>query len=184
MAMKRRIILISVLLVLLALLATGSVAYFTTEQTAQNVITAGTVDISVLTTTQDGTPFPQEGVRIMPGDTIDKVVTVKNNGSGALYLRLKLTASVEDSDLPADDCMIINIDTTKWTLHEDGYYYYNVALEAGQTSAPLFEQVTFDGSKVTNEYRGKAFLLAVDAQAVQSANNGTSALSALGWPAA
>ena len=77
---------------------------------------------------------------------------------------------------------MINFDTEKWTEGEDGYWYYNKALESGETTAPLFDTVEF-ALKMGNEYQESTCVIDVTAQAVQTANNGSSALEAAGWPA-
>ena len=76
----------------------------------------------------------------------------------------------------------LNINTEKWT-EADGYYYYNEVLKPGETTAPLFTTVTFDGT-MDNLYQNCTTTISVAAQATQSANNGTSALTATGWPEA
>lgn len=63
----------------------GTLAYFTSENTAHNVITSGGVNIEVVEKTQgkDGVlvDFPKEGVRgVMPGSDVSKIVSVKNTG--------------------------------------------------------------------------------------------------------
>lgn len=46
--MKRKILLFSILTICVATLAAGSLAYFTAEDTAHNVITSGGIDIDLL----------------------------------------------------------------------------------------------------------------------------------------
>ena len=45
--MKRKLLILSVLAICLAILAAGTFAYFTSEDTAHNVITSGGVKIAV-----------------------------------------------------------------------------------------------------------------------------------------
>ena len=68
-----------------------------------------------------------------------------------------------------------------WTLGPDGYLYCNKAIRPGETTAPLFTCVTFDAG-MGNEYQDATATVHVAAEAVQTANNGVTALEALGWP--
>ena len=81
------------------------------------------------------------------------------------------------------DLVELNIDSENWTLGEDGYLYYKTALKPGETTAPIFTTVTFN-MEMGNEYQNATAKVDVAAQAVQSANNGESALEAAGWPTA
>ena len=75
----------------------------------------------------------------------------------------------------------MNLNTEDWTLGEDGYLYYNEALKPDEVTAPIFTTVTFS-KKMGNEYRDVKVNVDVAAEAVQTANNGTSAMDAQGWP--
>ena len=70
----------------------------------------------------------------------------------------------------------------RWTL-QDGYYYYNVPLEPGETTEALFKNVSFDPS-MGNMYHNSKAIIKVQAQATQVKNNGASVTEAAGWPAA
>lgn len=179
--MKRKVLLLCVAVVLLSLLSAGTYAYYTVTGTATNVITTGGIQFSVLHSSNDVTISSNEPLVIMPGDVVSREVTVRNDGDHPMYLRLKLTPGVNDETLTAQGCMSLNINTADWT-YLDGYYYYNTALPAGQTTAPIFTEVTFVGDRIGNEYLGKLFSLDVAAYAVQSENNGTDPLEAAGWP--
>ncbi len=62
-------------------------------------------------------------------------------------------------------------------------YYYNAALAPEAVTPPLFETVTFS-LDLGNDYADAKVQVAVSLEAVQSVNNGASALLAAGWPAA
>lgn len=181
--MKRKLLAVFCGIIVLALLVTGSYAYFTREDTAQNVITTGNIDFEINEVTDKGERFPVKGIQVLPGDTVSKIVTAKNTGSHPLYLRIKLTKGVDDISLSAEEQMSMNINTSEWT-YNSGYYYYNKALEKGEETAPLFTEVYIDGPSTGNEFIGAAFTLNVSGEAVQSENNGDSALEAAGWPTA
>ncbi len=179
--MKRRLLVIFSVIAILALLGTGSLAYYTAQGTASNIITTGNVQLRIVETSSDGSAFPAEGVTIMPGDTVSKILQVENTGGSGMYLRVQLHSYVEGSQLSAEGCMEIDIDTQYWTL-KDGWYYYNSAIEPGEMTQPLFTGVHFNGDAVDNKYLGKVFALDVSAHAVQSANNGETVWQAAGWP--
>ena len=179
--MKKRIVVVCLLIALLAMVSTGTIAYFTVNQKAQNAITTGELSFQLHQTTADGTPYPDEPIVIMPGDVQSKIVTVENTGMRPMYLRIKLTAAVNDGALDATECMLLDINESDWIVDGE-YYYYKTALEAGETTTPLFTQVTFVGNRVTNAYLGKLLSLDVAAFAVQSDHNGTAPQDAVGWP--
>ena len=127
------------------MMAYGTLAYFTAEDTAHNVITSGEIDIELQewADAEKTTPFPEDEVSgVMPGTEVTKIVEVKNTGANDAYIRVKvekefvLSEGVEgetDSGL-----MKIDFDETYWMLGEDGYYYYKTALEPGAVTEPLF----------------------------------------------
>ena len=64
--MKKKILLVSALAVLFAVAVSGTLAYFTADEVAHNIITSGSVEIDLVEKMQlpDGTlaDFPQEGI--------------------------------------------------------------------------------------------------------------------------
>ena len=188
--MKRRLLAGTVIVMCLSLLAYGTLAYFTAEDTAHNVITSGEIDIELQewADAEKTTPFPEDEVSgVMPGTEVTKIVEVKNTGANDAYIRVKvekefvLSEGVEgetDSGL-----MKIDFDETYWMLGEDGYYYYKEALKPGAVTEPLFASVSFDPS-MGNIYQNSTAKVDVTAYAVQVANNGDSVMDAKGWPEA
>ena len=179
--MKKKLSIIFGIIAILAVISVGTLAYFTSEQNAENVISAGNIKLEIHEKTASGEDFPEEGIIVMPGDTVSKIVTVENTGDHPLYLRVKLTEGVSDEALTEDDCLDININRSCW-LEKDGYYYYYRALQSGETTEQLFSEVYFDLYNIDNKYLGKYFTLNVAASAVQSENNGSDVLNAIGWP--
>lgn len=183
---KGLLALVTLAVLCLSLLAGGTYAYFTVERTAYNVITMGTLDMELVEETTGGAPWPEEGLSgMMPGMQVDKVAYVRNAGSVPFYARVKVEKSVSLADgTPVDaqlDHIVLDINTEAWT-EQDGWYYYNGALSAGAESVPLFTTVTL-APEMGNEYQLSTIVVNVVAQAVQSGNNGQSALTAQGWPA-
>ncbi len=185
--MKRKLLVIALAVICLFSLTCGTLAYFTASDTAHNVFTSGglAIDLREWADTEKMTPFPENGVSgVMPGVDVTKIVEVKNTGANDAYIRVQVSKSItldEGVEAVVDlGLLVIDFDKENWT-EKDGYYYYNVALKPGEVTKPLFAAVTFDPA-MGNEYQNSTATVDVTAQAVQVANNGTSALTAAGWP--
>lgn len=188
--MKRKIIITTLLLALISIISVGSLAYFSAEKEAHNVITSGSVEIELeeLTnqTDKQGQPIPFEDVDgVMPGTSTSKIVQIKNTGKNEAFIRLNVTKDIllqdgfqGDVDL---DLIIIDFNTEEWTLGKGGYYYYNQALAVGATTTPLFTTITFDKT-MGNLYQNSSATVDVKAFAVQTAHNGATVFDAVGWP--
>ena len=186
-AIKKRIGLIATIVCCIAILASGTVAYFTAQETAYNVITTGALSMRLVEEGADGKPFPKEGITgVLPNMEVTKKVYVENTGDVDMYVRIALDQKIESLSDPAAklnfDHISLNINKTDWT-EKDGYYYYNRVLKPGEATEPLFTTVSFD-AKMGNEYMNARVRIDVDAQAVQSKNNTDSPLTAAGWPKA
>ena len=179
-----KVALIAVIAVLAALITTQTVAYYTTVGKATNVVTSGDIDLQIHEKTDTGEDFPAEGVTVIPGDIISKIVTVENTCQHPFYLRVKLVNSSDSAELVAQECLKLDINTNDWTVGDDGYIYYNRVLEAGQITEPVFTQVEVVGSAVDRENIGSTLALTVKAYAVQSEHNSAEhPWDAAGWPA-
>ena len=77
--------------------------------------------------------------------------------------------------------MSMNINLADWTLGADGFYYFNEVLNPGETTDNLFTTVTFS-TAMGNSYMNAVFFIGVDAEGVQSQNNGATVGDAIGWP--
>lgn len=189
--MKKKIAIGAVLVLCLSMLIYSTIAYFNTADTARNVITAGDIKIELQETAiRDGEEIlfeqSQERFNVMPGQDVSKIVRVKNTGSNPAYIRVevqKAIALAADSHGDVDlDLISLDFASEKWTLGNDGYYYYNEPLAPGETTAALFRNVKFD-TGMGNMYQGSTATIKVSAQATQVKNNGDNALDAKGWPA-
>lgn len=183
--MKRKLLILSLLVILAALTAAGTLAYYTDSARTHNVITSGKVNIALheWADKEHNKPF-QDKTGVMPGTKVTKIVEVKNTGTGAAFLRLYVEKNVYGADQKPmkSDPVSLDFDNRNWTYSEsEGYYYYNRPLEPGKTTEPLFTTVTFD-PLMGNEYQNAAAHVKVIAYAVQSANNGDSPQAAKGWP--
>ena len=185
---KWKIVALCTVLACLAIVASGTLAYFTASETAHNVITSGGVDIQLIeqTRNEDGSLGPWKNMEdVMPGAEISKIVTVKNTGASDAWVRVSVTKSITLArgvqGTPDLSLVVLDINTKDWT-EQGGFYYYNSALKPGETTKPLFTTVTF-APEMGNEYQGSTAHIDVKADAVQVANNGDAVLEAAGWPA-
>ena len=191
--MKRKLVLTSAVVLILALLAAGTFAYFSKDARATNVITTGTISIKLNdsiaggTEVKDGdevTGYSISGV--MPGQPVDKAVSITNNGTSPAWLRVKLEVSVKGADgqeLGAtfdSDKQVLTFDLGKGWFYHDGYYYYSASVAEKNSTAEFFAVEEEDGTRhptlmlnpqLPNAYQGCTVTVAVQAQAVQVKNN-------------
>ena len=181
--MKRKILILSVLVICFAMIAAGSLAYYTADTKAHNVITTGSVDIELNEwANEERTEKFENQTGVMPGKDVTKIVEVKNVGTGSAWVCVQMFVDVyaENGEGLPPERVKLDINDTDWTYF-DGYYYYNKPLAPGATTEPLFTTVSFD-EQMGNEYQNAKAKIDITAIAVQSANNGETVLEATGWP--
>lgn len=194
--MKKKILVLAVIAISFSIMAYNTLAYFTSEATAHNVITSHGVNITIeeWQQTDEGlVPYPNEPIKVMPATTVSKIVTVKNNEADA-YIRARFEVVVMDSEGMSmelneeimDSIIGVALNTTYWETKEvdDGWLYYKDAVSTGIATNPLFTEVAFSGVNMTNEYQNCTVEIDIIAQAVQTANNGATIWEAQGWPSA
>lgn len=181
---KLRMLLIALAAIVLTYMTQPTLAFYSTIGKATNVVTSGDIQLMIHEKTADGSDFPEEGVYIIPGDIVSKRVTVENVCDHPFYLRVSIVSSSSKETLSAEDVFKLDLNTTDWTVAEDGYIYYNTIVQPGESTVPLFTQVEIVGSKVTQHDVGSMLSLTVNAQAVQSEHNPADyPWNASGWPA-
>ena len=190
--MKKKILSLSVIVLCLAILSGGTIAYFTAEETVRNVITSGGIRIALVEQQLvDGAlvDYPDEPIPVLPGKTVSKIVSVKGvEASAWIRMCYEITAFDADGvpmDVPAEELeKLVQIapDSESWTF-SDGWWYCNEAVDSGESTKPLFESVVF-AVDMGNRYQESTVQIDVTAQAVQQANNGAAVLEAAGWPEA
>ena len=193
--MKKKILALAMVAMFTSIIASGTLAYFTAEEKAHNVITSGGVDIELIEKTKGDNgievDFPSTGIKgVMPGTSVSKIVKVKNIGSGDAWIRVQITPSIIKDEtkieLPlefGDDkipVMSYEIFDEHWIDGNDGYYYYKEAIQTGEFTEALFDEVDFNAA-MGNEYQGSTANILIDVQAVQAANNGANVMEAKGW---
>ena len=183
--MKKRMLTAALALCCLAVLATGTLAYFTAEETAQNVITMGSLKMELVELDEKGEPW-EDVENIVPCMKVTKEAFVKNTGTVDFYTRVKITKTfvpAQGEEKPELNTKLVRLDINEkyWEPGNDGFYYYKKPVAPGEETKPLFTTVTFS-TEMGNEYQNVKVIIDLDAQAVQSRNNGESALEATGWP--
>ena len=181
--MKRKFLILSVLAIMVAILAANTLAYFTADTKAHNVITSGGVDIVLNEWANEDRTEPFENrTGVMPGTEVTKIAEVTNTGTAPVWVRVQVMLDVyaADESQLSPEHVTLDFNETDWT-YLNGYYYYNRALAPGETTEPLFTTVTF-APTMGNEYQNSTAYVEVKAGAVQSDNNGTDVFSATGWP--
>ena len=185
--MKRKIFSTAIMIMLVSILSIGTVAFFSDEKVAHNIITSGEIKIELLewADKENNIPYPSDSVvAVMPGTEVNKLVEVENTGANDAYIRVKveklITLAQEIEEEPDLGLIKFDFDESNWTL-KDGYYYYTQALKSGERTEALFATVTFD-ENMNNEYQNSTAKVSVTAYGIQVANNGASALEANGWP--
>ncbi len=167
--MKKKIALLALSLATIALIGVGAtLAYFTDNATAENVLTMGKVDIELDEPNFDGDEN-NELKDVLPGDVItkDPTITVAEDSEDC-YVRTKLAFDGLDETQKSALLARINIDGTQWFPGADGYYYYKSKLTAGD-EVVFFSEV---GIPETwgNEFANVSIHLDVTAEAIQADN--------------
>lgn len=204
---KKNILTIALSLCLAAVIAVGAtLAYFTDSTNAKtNTFTMGKVKIDLTDTTEETenvTPGQDgiEYVKVMPGDTLSKIVTVtKDTDSADCYVAVLVEAVPGGSGYPSSNELLGYVDDSvdqNWTVRylKDGengskvaatgvgqengvpadakyaLYVYNTALTDASASQTLFTSITFPGADWGNDYAEATFSLKVTGYAVQQEN--------------
>ena len=209
---KKRLVLGSALVLIVALVAWGTWAYFTTSIAATNQITTGTIQIQLndtmtgaqITTDEKGNATATLPTSVMPGQPVDKTVSVTNTGTGQAWIRVKVDTDITDADGNALPKTILDkvgqqestvqiaytestpTESATWIDGKDGYYYYTGPVNQNDTTGNLFSGVMLN-KFVNNDYENCKVVLTVSAQAVQVKNNpipaGKTVTNITGWPA-
>lgn len=187
--MKKKLFALAVVTICFASCVGSTWAYFTAKGTAHNVITMNSIGITIIEDGKATVDAPNECITdVMPGTSVSKIVTVKNSGTGDAWIRLKVEPSIADADgKPMSTTLSDGTSVMTYTIGDDwhkgadGYYYYDEIVSAEKSTGVFFDGIGF-AAKMGNEYQNCTANLTITAQAVQAANNGTSAETAKGWP--
>lgn len=186
--MKKKRFIISLIAVCVSIAAYSTLAYFSYEDTATNVITAGDIKIDLQEwsiSNDSGEQIPFDNVfDVQPGMEVSKIVQIKNIGGQDAWVRISLDKSIilADGVEGEIDLSLISYDlNTEYWIEQNGYYYYNKILKSGEVTNPLFTKVIFSPN-IGNDYQESKAIIKIDAEATQTANNGQSVFETNGWP--
>lgn len=130
-------------------------AYFSDREEKRNRITVGDSNIEIVEEFD-----PPE--KIEPGSHFTKKVCMKNLGKSDCFIRCRLELSSEEI-LPY---LEFDIDKAKWSLKEDGYYYYREAVEVKKQTTNLLEEIQIK-ENAPSEVTEKGFSILVYAESYQ-----------------
>ena len=190
--MKKRVFAIAVIVICLSILASTSLAYYTTKGTARNVITSDAITIRIEEVDGEGEAYKDPEIPLVPTSKVDKCVRIENLDRDS-FVRAKIDVVILKNGQPTNlNTNVVEIDgmNEKWITADpdDGWFYYEDILTAGTKTEYLMDTVSFDG-KMGNDYQGCTVKVIVTAQAVQADHNTvtgegkTPVLEAKGWPA-
>jgi predicted ribosomally synthesized peptide with SipW-like signal peptide len=178
---KNKLLAVSAAVILLALVAGGTLAWFQYEDTAVNLVTTGSVEVSAdFTMLSGGTEVrlePDPDHPLMPGSERSGIVRVRNAGASPAYVRARVVKEWIRDGAPtglSSDNIVLDFNSEDWTTIGDWFYYLQ-PLSRGSSSEPLFSEIMFANNGVPgvndNVYQNTVIRLTVVAEAVQAANN-------------
>lgn len=138
--LRAELIIFSVLL--LGIIGTAF-GFLHSNDSLRNVFTIGK---NVSEITEEWTP-PNRNLR--PGETYKKVVRVSNTGTVPCYVRVFAEITEQDTRDEID----VDYNTDSWTKHDDGYYYYNKAINPGEKTEPLFTRLKVKGTSSVRDFK-------------------------------
>ena len=169
--MKKKILSICLVAVIAVMAIAGaSLAYFTAEDSAENVFTVGNVAIDLTEPKWDATG-KEEAEDVYPGEPLAKDPTVTNTGKNPCFVRVSVS-NLDQFAEKFDGAMITyrtdyveNALGENWVLHTDGYFYYTKVLASDEKTDALFDQIVIPFA-LTNNVETKS--IDVTAYAVQA----------------
>ncbi len=189
--MKRKLLLLSVMVICIAIAAVGTLAYYNTNAIAHNVITTGGVNIELheYADKECTTDYDTNKTGIMPGMTVDKYARIALvEGSADAWVRVRFEKKITfaagnehaQGKTPNLDLVELTI-PEGWLAGENGWYYLEAPLTRSNTPVFALTSVAFNKT-MGNEYQGATATVDIVAQAVQVANNGKTVMDAQRWP--
>lgn len=165
--MKKKILSIALVVAMVAVIAAGSLAYFTDTESKDNVFTVGNVNITLTEPNWDSTG-KEDAPEVYAGEPLAKDPTVTNDGANPCFVRIK----VENLDQFGNKGLI-----TYRTKYRDGdlgegwvkdgdYFYYTKVLLAGEKTEALFDQIVMPTGLTGDEQNVRP--INVTAEAVQA----------------
>ncbi|HZK24344.1 MAG TPA: TasA family protein [Oscillospiraceae bacterium] len=174
--MKKRVLMsVLVLALAAALIAGGTMAWFTdTAEANPAVFKAGTVEIEACGLTHLTPCFKADNWN--PGDCSWVGVDFKNVGTKKIKLRVKMDKAWEGQLSTGNVEISVPHALRLWWEYKDGYFYYKFpfigkAVSPGVYTVPLLFEVCLSGPNTGNQYQGKTFTINAIGEAVQFSHN-------------
>lgn len=194
--MKKKILSIALVVAVIAIMVSGTLAYFTAEDEVTNTFTIGSVKIEVVEDFEE----PEAMIPVVTADDsdpnyINKDARVKNTGDNAAYVQMYVAIPKALDDVGA--FVVVDANTGDWTdraaagtAEIDGVtcnvymYRYKHLLDVNAetsdviTAAYLASQLDYDhdtnrfvmnGTAITDYIPGESINIYVAAQAIQAA---------------
>ena len=160
--MRKRIIVLTSMVLLMALLVVGgTMAWFSDKEGVNNEFIAGTVKVEI-----NEHDF-KDLTDVKAGDDATKEVSIINTGNTEAYIRVALIPQWDPNNLSID-VVTLHINSDNW-VYKDGWYYYKKALAVGDETEKLLTNVKF-AEDMGEEYENATFSIKVNAEAVQASN--------------
>lgn len=131
---KKPLTLFVALVLLLTLAVGGSLAWLVSNDKVTNSMVPGNVPIEI-----------EEDIK----DNVKKSITIKNTGNIDAYVRVAVVANKVDADgnIIVGTAPELKLNTEKWQLLPDGYYYYK-GVVAPDTSTESLGSISFVDAEV------------------------------------
>ena len=183
--MKKKILSICLVAVIAAMAIAGaSLAYFTAEDSAENVFTVGNVAIDLTEPNWDETG-KVEAEDVYPGEPLAKDPTVTNTGKNPCFVRISVTgwdslknAKLSDQDITYRTDYVDEKLGENWVKHTDGYFYYTKVLQPGETTDAQIDQIVIP-FELTNSVKAEPIVVTAYACQAQGARPSFSAVKAM-----
>lgn len=151
------------------LIGGATLAYFTAEDKADNVFTVGNVGIDLTEPNWDATG-KEEAKEAYPGEPLAKDPTVTNTGANPCVVRIKVEWDAEIGKMDYRTDYVTGKLGDNWVDGGDGYFYYTKALNKGDVTDALFDQIvvptTLTNDDAATEYNVKVTAYAAQAQGI------------------
>ena len=191
--MKKKVLLITTVIAMLAIMVGGTLAYFTAEDSAQNTFTIGSVEIDVVEDfAQPNAMLPVVTVDPSDPNYVKKEAKIQNTGTNDAYVQMYVAIPKALDDVGA--FVVVDTDSADWTDRVgvgtqliDGttyniyLYRYTKVLAANASTDNVIEaaymapqldyrdgKFIMNGVEITNYTPGTAIDIYVAAQAIQA----------------
>ena len=170
---KKKLLTMILALVLIGVVGVGAtLAYFTDNDSATNIVTMGHVNIELK---EDAWTYGEDGITgVTPGQVLEKDPTITLVGDSLdAYVRIKLVVTgfegVENADVYKEDVLENLVLGEGWKKVGDYYYYGSELTKDNASTTALFEKVTIP-VEWTNDIAKATFNIEVYAEAIQADN--------------